>query len=251
LNALNFQQGGNALSGKANRSGKSSYFQVQEQEAAARQSKFSMARRVSAQQQPEAEYAVAEDPSEHEEISEPSTPRQYHAAPFSFKLPKQFGEFQFNLAGRKVVAMRKFKRLLPSLAGYEICDVVLILCNDISFLAIPESEERSLVLLHRPHARHLLMVQKAPPLYGINCFQLNFGGVNRFLLKAASAAELKFWAEKIGLYRRAKSRIEVSDVEHLKGLPSSSVTASPKDHLDARDRQPSYATALDQQSQFE
>ena len=128
-------------------------------------------------------------------------------APLRFHLPKEFGEFNFNHPGRKLLTMRRFKRLVTWEMGYDILEAVLVLCNDICFLAVPvDGDERNLLLMHRPHARTSLLVNKAPSLYGNSAFMIAFSPTERYLLKATSAQEAIFWGEKLTLYRSARSR---------------------------------------------
>jgi hypothetical protein len=130
--------------------------------------------------------------------------------PLRFSLPKEYGAFNFNRPGRQILAVRALKRLVSAAGGYEIREVVLVLCNDIGFLATPIGGDRNdLLLLHRPAPRIAVAAERAAAVFGPGVFQIQFGaaGEDTFVLKGATVEEGKYWIDKLRLFRTAQSRV--------------------------------------------
>jgi hypothetical protein len=144
------------------------------------------------------------------------------SSPLVFNLPKHLGTFNFNVVGRQILVMRRFKRLLPSEFGYEIDELVLVLCNDIAFVAVSAPEApNTLTLLHRPCVRQAVLIERAESMYGPCAFRLNFGNLDKFILKASTLEEVSFWIEKLNLYRVAQSRVQLAPTASSAPPPAS------------------------------
>ena len=143
-----------------------------------------------------------------------STSAPPNPGPLVFNLPKHLGTFNFNVPGRQILVMRRFKRLVPSDFGYDIDDLVLVLCNDIAFVATNLADAPgTLVLLHRPCVRQGVLIERAESMYGPCAFRLNFGNLDKFILKATTLEEVAFWIDKLTLYRIAQSRVQLEKTQ--------------------------------------